>query len=243
MQCTKVAIAAKSAQRRRGSIDRPGHQGSVFRTGRRSAGLPSRDSSPASAQRNALLDREGSVQAAHLGLDPAGRDDELGAPIIGAVSRVALHQHVKRGLARSVEIPTAFVVGDAAQFGGHGGDSAVRRDDILEDLDQPHRAEGVDEHHVEEVLNRRRAGRCGDRLCDPGIDEQHVDRAAIETLAQRADAGLVGDVCGFLFKAAGKRAFRASSAGDLRRTVAMHSSRGRRTARRAPGRGRARPRR
>jgi hypothetical protein len=48
------------------------------------------------------------------------------------------------------------------------------------------------------------ARRRGDRLCDPGSDEQHVDRAAVETLAQRADAGLVGDVCGFLFEAGGE---------------------------------------
>src|SRR5271167_5281114 len=54
------------------------------------------------------------------------------------------------------------------------------------------------------VINLTKRMRSGDRLCDPGIDEQHVDRAAVETLAQRADAGLVGDVCGFLFEARGE---------------------------------------
>jgi hypothetical protein len=39
------------------------------------------------------------------------------------------------------------------------------------------------------------------RLGDGGINEQHVERAAVETLSERTNAGLIRDVSGLLLEA------------------------------------------
>src|ERR1700678_1433919 len=56
-------------------------------------------------ERNALFHGIGGLGAAHIGLNPAGCDNELGTAIIGTMSRIALHKHIERRFARSIEVP------------------------------------------------------------------------------------------------------------------------------------------
>src|ERR1700677_2049702 len=152
-------------------------------------------------ERNALFHGMGGLGAAHIGLNPARCDNELGTAIIGTMSRIALHKHIARRFAGSIEVPGSVVAGDAAQLRGHCCDCPVRRDNILKHLDQPDRTERVYQHHVEEILDRSRAGSFLNRLGDAGIDEQHVERTAVETLVQCTNAGLLRDVRRLLLEA------------------------------------------
>src|ERR1700677_3238190 len=65
-------------------------------------------------ERNAFFHGMGGLGTAHIGLNPAGCDNELGAAIIGTMSRVAFHKHIERGFARSIEVPGSVVASDAA---------------------------------------------------------------------------------------------------------------------------------
>jgi hypothetical protein len=133
--------------------------------------------------------------------NPAGCYNELGAAMIGTMSRIALHKHIERRFTGGIEVPGSVVASDAAQLRGHSCDCPVLRDNILKHLDQPDRTESVYQHHVEEIPDRSRAASFLNRLGDAGINEQHVERAAVETLSERTNAGLIRDVSGLLLEA------------------------------------------
>ena len=73
-------------------------------------------------------------------------------------------------------------------------DEAVRGDEGLERLDDPHRAQRVRHHHLDEVLQRHLAD--GHLLVGggPGVDEQQVEDGPVERATQLGDAVGVGDV-------------------------------------------------
>ncbi len=54
--------------------------------------------------------------AAHIGPDPAGRNDHQRAPVVSVPGRVAAHQGIERSLAAAIDLPSALlVIGDAAE--------------------------------------------------------------------------------------------------------------------------------
>src|SRR5271168_2905656 len=65
-----------------------------------------------SHKRNALFDGIGGLGATHIGLNPARCNNELGAGIIGTMSRIALHKHIERRFTGSIEVPGSVVASD-----------------------------------------------------------------------------------------------------------------------------------
>ena len=121
----------------------------------------------------------------------------------GVARGEAAHQLVQRGLARPVDLEAApGVVGDAALARGHHPDSAVRDDEILQRLDDPHRAQRVGHHEPDEGIRRHVGHRLLRAVGHPGVDEQQVERRLGQPAVQRGDVLRNRDVDGLHDQAA-----------------------------------------
>ena len=147
-------------------------------------------------RRDCLLHAKRRLGTAQLRADPARRHQHQCAPVISMARGITAHILVERGLAASIDLMAApEVVGDAALARGHDADQAVDTHQLLQSLHRAHDAERVGEHHAHELLVRCLGDRLGLIVVGrAGVDEQHVEGAAREPLAQVRDLVGHGDV-------------------------------------------------
>jgi hypothetical protein len=113
----------------------------------------------------------------------------------------AAHEHVERRFAAPIDLLLpVIVVGDAAPPRGHDPDRAAREYQILQRLDDAHRAQRVGDHDAHKLVGRDIGDRFTAVVGDTGIDEQHVELSRCQMRSQPGHLIWMVDVDGLDFE-------------------------------------------
>ena len=98
----------------------------------------------------------------------------------------ALHQHVQRGFARTVDFPETTVLGNASELRRHYRHCTMRRYEGFEQLDDAHGAQRIGDHQLAEVGDIDVGRRVLARRANARVHEQHFEAFLVHASAQRA---------------------------------------------------------
>ena len=114
----------------------------------------------------------------------------------GGASGKAAHKHIQRSFTPAVEFPLAGkVIGQAPLARGHHAEQPLRFNGLLQALDNPHRRQGIGEHHLVKLLGGDVAnGLRWVTIGGTGVDKQHIEACRGKRRLQRGQLGFIANV-------------------------------------------------